>query len=87
MCRPVVAARDGGLPEVVIHGETGMLVDKEDSHGLAQALTFLLSHPKEANQMGKAARNRVQTDFSMDRCVDEYESLCQSLINQPTPLQ
>jgi glycogen(starch) synthase len=87
MCRPVVAARDGGLPEVVIHGETGMLVDKEDSHGLAHAVSFLLSHPHEADQMGKAARNRVQTDFSMDRCVDEYESLCQNLINQTAHLR
>ena len=87
MGRPVVAARDGGLPEVVIHGETGMLVDKEDSRGLAQALSFLLSHPHKADQMGKAARNRVQTDFSMDRCVNEYERLCQNLIKQTAPLR
>lgn len=83
MSRPVIAARDGGLPEVVIHKETGMLVNKEDSHGLAQALSFLLNHPQQADQMGKAARNRVQTVFGMNRCVDEYENLCQDIINQP----
>ncbi len=48
MARPVVAARDAGLPEAVVHQKTGLLVEKEDSVGLAQALAFLLEHPQTA---------------------------------------
>jgi glycosyltransferase involved in cell wall biosynthesis len=42
MERPVVAAKDAGLPEVVVHRETGLLVDKEDSAGLAEAMAYLI---------------------------------------------
>ena len=79
MARPVVAARDAGLPEVVVHQKTGLLVEKEDSIGLARVLTFLLEHPEVAVQMGQAARQRVQEVFSLERCIDAYEALYQKL--------
>jgi glycogen(starch) synthase len=79
MARPVVAARDAGLPEVVVHQKTGLLVEKEDSIGLARALTFLLEHPEVAVQMGQAARQRVQEVFSLERCIDAYDALYQKL--------
>ena len=82
MARPVVAARDAGLPEIVVHEKTGFLVEKEDSVGLAQALTFLLEHPEVARQMGQTARQRAQEVFSMQRCIDAYDSLYQKLGNK-----
>ena len=43
MARPIVAAaRAGGLPEIVVHGQTGLLVEKEDSRALAAAVAYLL---------------------------------------------
>ena len=82
MARPIVAARDGGLPEVVVHGKTGLLVDKEDSAALAEALSFLLSHPEAAAQMGQAARRRVQEVFSLERCVDAYDTVYRKLCSE-----
>jgi len=79
MGRPVVAARDAGLPEVVVDQKTGLLVQKEDSVGLAQALTYLLEHPEVARQMGQTARQRAQEVFSIQRCIDAYDSLYQKL--------
>lgn len=79
MARPVVAARDAGLPEAVVHQETGLLVEKDDHIGLAQALTVLLEHPEMATQMGQAARQRAQDVFSLQRCIDAYDALYQRL--------
>jgi glycogen(starch) synthase len=75
MARPVVAARAGGLAEVVEHGTTGLLVDKENSLALANAVIHLLSDPAAADRMGLVARARARERFAWGRCVDEYERL------------
>jgi glycogen synthase len=79
MARPVLATSVGGLPEVVVHGETGLLVNPEDTGGLADAIVFLLEHPQEAVHMGDAGRRRVQDVFNWQRCVDAYDDLYQNL--------
>ncbi len=79
MARPVVAARDGGLPEVVVHERTGLLVEREDSDGLAKAICLLLEHPEAATQMGQAARRRALEMFSLGRCVSAYDELYRRL--------
>lgn len=79
MARPVVATRVGGLPEVIVHEETGLLVNQESSPALADAITLLLDHTDVAVQMGQAARRRVEEVFSWERCVDAYDSVYQKL--------
>ncbi len=80
MARPVVATRVGGLPEVVIHEETGLLIDNENADALAKALVFLLEHPQDAIQMGQNAHARAQEVFSGNRCADAYDGLYRQLI-------
>jgi len=75
MARPVVATRVGGLPEVVAHGQTGLLVEKDDPQALAEAIAWLLAHPDQAAEMGQAARRRALEIFSWERCVDAYDAL------------
>lgn len=79
MGRPVVASEDGGLAEIILHKETGLLVTKEDSAGLGQAISFLLEHSGQAVQMGQAARKRVIELFSLDRCINAYDALYRRL--------
>jgi glycogen(starch) synthase len=79
MARPVVATRVGGLPEVVAHQQTGLLVEKEDSRALAEAITYLLDHPEIATKMGEAARSRAQAIFSWKRHVDAFDALYRQL--------
>jgi glycogen synthase len=79
MARPMVASRAGGLPEVIVHGESGMLVERDDARGLADAITFLLEHPDEAARMGQAARDRIRETMSLDRCVDAYDDVYRRL--------
>jgi glycogen(starch) synthase len=82
MARPIVATRVGGLPEVVLHQQTGLLVEKENAGGLADAISFLIAHPDAAVQMGRAAQSRVQTVFSWERHVNAYDALYRQLVNQ-----
>jgi phosphatidylinositol alpha-1,6-mannosyltransferase len=58
--KPVVASTDGGAGEVVVDGETGRLVDPEDTSTLEKALVELLTEPAVARAMGKRAREHVR---------------------------
>lgn len=80
MARPVVATRVGGLPEVILHNETGLLVEKEDSLSLAESICYLLDHQEIAIRMGQTARSRTQKQFAWKQHVDAYDSLYHKLI-------
>ena len=67
---PVVASKVGGIPEVVVHRETGLLVPAGNPGALAAAVTELLSDPDRARTLGERARERVRSHFSVDRMVE-----------------
>jgi len=73
--RPVVATSVGGNPEVVQHGQTGLLTPPGDADALAVGLAFLLDHPEEATRMGAAGRSRVLTHFPLAGMVHALEAL------------
>jgi glycogen(starch) synthase len=79
MGRPLVATRVGGLPELIVQEQTGILVKPQDVHGLATALAFLLRNPRLASSMGEAARRRATSDFNLTRCIAEYDAIYQRL--------
>jgi glycosyltransferase involved in cell wall biosynthesis len=68
--RATVATRTGGIPEVVLDGETGLLVPPRDHHALAHAIAKLLKDQKLREQMGTAGFERVQRVFSAERMVE-----------------
>ncbi|HKX13186.1 MAG TPA: glycosyltransferase family 4 protein [bacterium] len=77
--KPVVASRVGGLPEIVVEGETGFLVAREDVGGMAGAMAKILGDSTLAQEMGRQARERARWVFGFERMVDEYEALYSSL--------
>ncbi|MFN3476458.1 MAG: glycosyltransferase [Candidatus Methylomirabilales bacterium] len=83
--KPVVATRVGGVPEAVIHGETGLLVPPKDPQALADAILALLDDPPRAEEMGKAGRERVKKEFGLDRMVWEMEGLYEELLSRKRP--
>jgi glycosyltransferase involved in cell wall biosynthesis len=74
MRKPVVASRVGGIPEIVEHGSTGLLVPPADAGALASAVADLLRSPAEAESMGVAGRRRVEQNFDVNkRTLEEIE--------------
>jgi glycosyltransferase involved in cell wall biosynthesis len=71
----VVATKVGGNPEVVVDGETGLLVPPRDPAALAAALLRLRRDTGERTRMGQAGRERVEEHFDVRRMVANYESL------------
>jgi len=67
---PVVASAVGGIPEVVVDGETGYLVPPGDPEALAVALERLLADPERGARFGRAGRSRVEARFSWGRIAE-----------------
>ena len=63
---PIVATDVGGTSEIVINGQTGILVAPRDPQALAQAVVSLLSDPIKARRMGDAARQRTSREFTIE---------------------
>jgi glycosyltransferase involved in cell wall biosynthesis len=75
-CETAVVASDaGGLPEVVEHGVTGLIVPRGDSRALADAMAALLADPLRRAQMGRAGRERALRLFDWDRTAAQFEQI------------
>jgi glycosyltransferase involved in cell wall biosynthesis len=73
--RPVVATRVGGTPELVIHGKTGLLVERGDAEGLARTLLDALRDPARRAALGEGARRHVAERFAADASLDRLLAL------------
>lgn len=73
--RPVVATRIGGIPEVVVHGRTGLLVPVRDEAALHRAVLALLRDDDRSRRMGREARARADERFSIHRQVERTVEL------------
>lgn len=72
---PVIAARSGGNPELVVHGKTGLLIPPMRPEALARAILYLAEDRRLAGRMGRAARERVRERFLIEECVRSYEAV------------
>ena len=78
--KAVVATDAGGVPEVVIHGETGLLVPPAQPAPFATAVLALLKDPAKAARLGNAGRRRAEKVFSLGRHVEAVEALYKELL-------
>jgi glycosyltransferase involved in cell wall biosynthesis len=78
--RPVAATRVGGIPELVDHGRTGILVPPGDPGALAAAILRLLRDPAEAARLGAAARVRYERRHRPERMARATEALFEELV-------
>jgi glycosyltransferase involved in cell wall biosynthesis len=76
---PVVASDAGGLPEVVEHGVTGLIVPRGDATALAEAIGSLLADPVRRARMGRAGRERALRLFDWDRSAEQFEQIYASI--------
>ena len=79
---PVVATEVGGVSELVVKDETGLLVPPQNPGEIARALHRLAADSELRTRLGQAGRHRAETLFSEDRMFSEYDSLVEKLIAQ-----
>ncbi len=77
---PVVATSVGGLPEVVVHGETGYLFPVGDVDSMARAAIQVLRDDGLRERLGRAARKRAVEHFDQDRVVGRYRDIYQRVV-------
>jgi glycosyltransferase involved in cell wall biosynthesis len=75
MAKPVVGTRAGGIPEVIVPEETGLLVPPRDAGALAQALGRLMAEPRLAGELGRRGRELVKERFSLEQMAAELEAV------------
>lgn len=80
---PVVASDGGAVPEIIEHGESGLLHEPGNADALADALITLLSDPEGARRMAEAAFERVRVRFNMKQVVQGVESVYAEVLGRP----
>ncbi len=76
----VIGSKRGGIPEIIMDGKTGLLVDPTNINELAGKINSLIESPELRDQLGKAARKYMEAKFSWDRVAEEIESLYDKLL-------
>ena len=76
---PIVATAVGGVPEVIIHEKTGLLVQPEDVAGVAAALARLRREPEFAATLAATGKRHVEQKFSLEAMLDATENLYEDI--------
>jgi len=83
---PVIATAVEGVPEVVVHERTGVLVPPRNPTALKRAVAELVEQPAVRRRLGRAARAAVERQFDVRRMVDAYSTLYDDLLRESRPL-
>jgi glycosyltransferase involved in cell wall biosynthesis len=81
--RPVVGSTVNGIPEIIRHDETGLLVPPDDPAALAAALDRLIGTPDLAARLGARGRETVEREYAWGRVTGAYLGLCARLAARP----
>jgi glycosyltransferase involved in cell wall biosynthesis len=79
--KPVVATAVGGIPEFVVPGDTGLLVEPGKAAALAEAIGSLMRDPAKARRMGMRGRERVLAGFQMSTVVRRHEQVYEACLS------
>ena len=83
---PTVGYKVGGVSDVVIHDETGLLVDAGAADDLADGLVRLASHREMLGRLAAAVRTKVREEFGLKAAMDRYDHLLRALLAGSDPL-
>ncbi len=76
--RPAVGTRSGGIPEAVVDGETGLLVEQGDIEGLALKIKTLLVDEELSERLGQNARQRVLSGYTWEKATENFLNMYRS---------
>jgi colanic acid/amylovoran biosynthesis glycosyltransferase len=77
---PVVATRHAGIVDVVVEGETGLLVDEEDVSGMTAFMVKLAEDDELVARLGKSARRRAVENYSMEKSIGALWGVIEPLL-------
>lgn len=80
--KPIVATNVGGNSEMIINGETGILVPPKNPQGLAAAIDSFIKNPSLAIAMGKKAKKAIKDKFSLEQMVKDHDQLYARLLHK-----
>ena len=83
--KPVVGGRSGGIPDAIVDGVTGLLVNPHDPEDIANALARLLTNNHLAIRLGQQGRSWVIKYFSWGRVADRVEGILRSVLQEKSP--
>jgi glycosyltransferase involved in cell wall biosynthesis len=73
--RPVIATKVGGIPEIVVHDQTGLLIPTNDIEALSNALMKLLTQPELCIKMGEAGYHLLKNNFTVQQNIEQIEKI------------
>jgi phosphatidylinositol alpha-1,6-mannosyltransferase len=79
--KPVIGGNVGGVPDAIVDGETGKLVDGSSIDAVASAVNLLLEEKELTRRMGEAGRRRALT-FGWQSKADQFQAVCQEILKQ-----
>jgi glycosyltransferase involved in cell wall biosynthesis len=79
--KPVIASRVGGIPEVIKHGENGVLIEPRKEE-LAREILLLIEDDKKLKEIGEKARKYVKENFSVEKIAKKYEGVYTRLVKK-----
>ncbi len=82
---PVVAFADGGVPEVVVHGTTGLLAPSRDVPALADCLRQLQANPALRQRMGEAGKERLLSNFTLEHTIRRLNAIFREEMTRQCP--
>ncbi len=79
---PIIAVREAGARETIIHGKTGLLVNRDEQE-FAQAIEYLLDNPEIATTMGHNGKKWLENNFTWEICAENLERyFCKALMKK-----
>jgi phosphatidylinositol alpha-1,6-mannosyltransferase len=76
--KPVIAGRSGGIPDAVEDGKSGVLVDPDSIHAIAEGMKYFIANLIKRKEMGEYGRNRAKNDFNWLRQADNFIMIVQN---------
>ena len=79
--RPTISTNVGGFPDIVINGETGFTVPKENPTELAKAIIKMIEDPQKAEKMGQEGKKLVEDLLDIEKCADIIKEIYERILN------
>jgi glycosyltransferase involved in cell wall biosynthesis len=84
---PIVATNVGGIPDIIEHGVSGLLVGQKNPYELAQAIVYLADHNNLRQKFSVNARQHIESNFSWDSVVDRFDAVYRELLVKKETVQ